>query len=148
MNEIKSGRKLKTNPVVETVLGIEDLLMKTEVNWSISYEPSSKSYTVFIADLSEEEPKPKQDLDDEIMFDTEFIFDSESDCQVLIQHLRDVEKLFGLVTVADLYDYLEINRPEYSTRYGWLTNDINSIHFIYLPSECYVLKIAKPKRIV
>lgn len=61
----QEAKKSKVNPTIETILSIEDLLMETEVNWSISYEPSTKSYSIFIANLSEEEPKPKQDFGDQ-----------------------------------------------------------------------------------
>ena len=142
------AKKLKVNPVAEAILGIEDLLMETEVSWSISYEPSTKSYTVFIANLSEEEPKPKEDLNEEPVFDTEFMLDSGYDCQDLIRYLNDIEKRFNLVTVADLYEYVGEDVPNKAHKYGWLKNDIDKADFTQLPFEGYMLKIAKPKPIV
>lgn len=144
----QEAKKSKVNPIVETILSIEDLLMEIEVNWSISYEPSTKSYSIFIANLSEEEPKPKQDLGDtEPKFDTEFIFDSGYDCHDFINYLKDMEECYGVVTVADVYKYVEQDLPEYSSAYGWLKDDVNKIYFEQLPFEGYLLKLSKPKPI-
>lgn len=142
------AEKHKVNPKIEAVLSIEDILMTTELNWSISYEPSTKSYTIFIADLSGEETKPKQDLDDEPVFDTEFIFDTSHDTRDLVRYMTDKCEYYGLVTVRDLYDYIERSFPEKeSSNYGWLKDDVDKLYFEALPFGGYMLKIAKPKRI-
>ena len=41
---------------IDAILAIENTLMKTDLAWSISYNPSTKSYSVFIAeDVDEDE---------------------------------------------------------------------------------------------
>lgn len=41
---------------IDAILEIENTLMKTDLSWSISYNPSTKSYLVFIAeDVDEDE---------------------------------------------------------------------------------------------
>lgn len=41
---------------IDAILAIENTLMKTDLAWSIYYNPSTKSYSVFIAeDVDEDE---------------------------------------------------------------------------------------------
>lgn len=41
---------------IDAILAIENTLMKTDLSWSISYNQSTKSYSVFIAeDVDEDE---------------------------------------------------------------------------------------------
>ena len=41
---------------IDAILAIENILVKTDLAWSISYNPSTKSYSVFIAeDIDEDE---------------------------------------------------------------------------------------------
>lgn len=35
---------------IDAILEIENILMKTDLAWSISYNPSAKSYSVFITE--------------------------------------------------------------------------------------------------
>lgn len=145
--------KPRANPLIETMLNIEDLLMTTELNWTISYEPTTKSYSIFIANLSEEEDdcknQNKPDTTSEPKFDTEIIFDTLSDVSDLRDYLRDKCEVYGVVTVLDLYNYMERSFPDpASSKYGWLAKDIDNLDFEKLPFGGYVLRIAKPKPIV
>ena len=145
--------KPQANPLIETMLNIEDLLMATELNWTISYEPTTKSYSIFIANLSEEEDdcknQNKPDTTSEPKFDTEIIFDTLREGCDLSDYLWDKCTDYGVATVLDLYNYLERSFPDpASSKYGWLKKDIDNIDFEKLPFGGFVLKIAKPKRIV
>ena len=144
--------KPRTNPMIETILNIEDLLMTTELNWTISYEPTTKSYSIFIANLSEEDDcknQNKPDTTSEPVFDTEIIFDTLEEGRDLCDYLLDKCEVYGVVTVLDLYNYMERSFPDpASSKYGWLAKDIDNIDIEKLPFGGFVLKIAKPKRIV
>lgn len=49
---IKAPKMTRT----DIILAIENALMKTDLAWSISYNPSTKSYSVFISeDVDEDE---------------------------------------------------------------------------------------------
>lgn len=45
--------KRKVSHMMEAILDIEDLLMVSDLQWTISYYPNSKSYNIYISEPTE-----------------------------------------------------------------------------------------------
>lgn len=45
--------KRKVSPMIEAILDIEDLLMVSDLQWTISYYPNSKAYNIYISEPTE-----------------------------------------------------------------------------------------------
>lgn len=71
----------------------------------------------------------------------DIIFNSRGDAESVKQQMVDTISRYGFVTVADLYDMVDITPPYTSQKYGWM--NVNSAEVVRVRGD-YRLKLPKP----
>lgn len=75
---------------------------------------------------------------------TEFIFDSRSSAEKVLEELDEYMKLYGTVSIADVYDLVGETSPYTANNYGWKNLNTASIVRVY---NGYRLRLPSPIRI-
>lgn len=74
-----------------------------------------------------------------------FEFDTRADAEDALSHMRDILETYGVVSVADLCDYLDEQHPYTATKYGWTKLDTARI---VRTRDAYVLELPRAISIV
>ena len=75
---------------------------------------------------------------------TDFVFDSRSSAEKVLEDLNDVMKLYGTVRVADMYDLVGETSPYTANDYGW--KNLNTALVVRVCNG-YKLRLPSPIRI-
>ena len=105
-------------------------------------KPGGSSYVSYRSysdrDRRDESRRP---YDQSMRFDyDDIVFDTRSDAIAVLDNMCDVIAKYGFVTVADLYDMVELTHPYTATKYGW--TNLSSAKAVAYRSG-YILKLPK-----
>lgn len=70
----------------------------------------------------------------------DLVFDTRGDAEVVKDHMLDTAQEYGMVTVADMYDFAGVTAPYTATNYGWM--GLRGIEVVRVRNG-YILKLPK-----
>lgn len=70
----------------------------------------------------------------------DIVFDNRGDAERAKQQMQDIIARYGIVTVNDLYEMVDLNAPFTSTKYGWM--DVTNAEVIRT-RDGYILKLPR-----
>lgn len=99
----------------------------------VSYSRFSEPRDRF-SDSESRRPSTRFDYDN-------LIFETRADAEAVIEQMIDIIERYGVATVADLYDSLEMSHPYTSNDYGWTS--LRNADVIRARGGGYALKLPK-----
>lgn len=99
----------------------------------VSYSRFSEPRDRF-SDSESRRPNTRFDYDN-------IVFETRADAEAVIEQMFDIIDRYGMVTVADLYDMVEMSHPFTSNDYGWTS--LRNADVIRARGGGYVLKLPK-----
>lgn len=73
------------------------------------------------------------------------VFETRSDAEATLDQMTDVIETYGFVTVADLYDMVQLSHPFTSNNYGWTS--LSTAEVLRVRGGGYGLKLPKARAI-
>lgn len=108
-------------------------------------KPNKKSSAPYVSyrDYSDETRSRSRERTSSFDLD-EIVFDTEKDGEAVLNELYAALKRFGIVSVADLYDLIDMSAPYTANKYGW--NHFRGAE-VLRGRDGYFLKLPKPRLI-
>lgn len=102
---------------------------------------SRVSYRNYYDQKNNNAPRPSENNKSSNGFNyDDIVFDNRGDAERAKQQMQDIVARYGIVTVNDLYEMVDLNAPFTSTKYGWM--DVSSAEVIRT-RDGYILKLPR-----
>lgn len=102
---------------------------------------SRVSYRNYYDQKNNNTPRPSENNKSSNGFNyDDIVFDNRGDAERAKQQMQDIVARYGIVTVNDLYEMVDLNAPFTSTKYGWM--DVSSAEVIRT-RDGYILKLPR-----
>lgn len=102
----------------------------SKVSYQRYYDPQNTNRFA-----SENQMKSRFDYDD-------LVFNTRGEAEAVREEMQNVIERYGYVSVADLYDMVELTQPYTSNKYGWTNISSAEVVRVY---EGYMLKLPKAR---